>query len=337
MNPSLNLTPAQLDQLVELMQLHGSSKPFEEMLMQVGVPPAEIPSRIQEAINLFRIRATQFNDPRYIEMLEALAHRYPQALQQLANIARVGGTFAEDSFDALRSVASYRPSDVVPYLQWLAERGSGFANQAVQLLGELAKNGNQAARNALTEISRNPGLYGSALATAARALLAAMTAISTTALIIGASILVAAGLIGGYIWSRGDKPVEPGPAMSRPASERSGLPSPNPPATGAMTGFPDVSGRWYSGYDIVRDYTQSGNKITWSVDYPWGGGTRHEDSEGTVSDLSSGSARIEANITYTEANGLTYKANYTGTVSVDSDGKATRIVWSNNDVLTRVP
>lgn len=236
MNPSLPLTPGQLDQLVKLMQLHGSAMPFEQMLMQIGIPPAEVPSRVQEAINLFRIRATQFNDPRAVETLEALAHNYPQAMQQLANIARIGGTFAEESFDALRRLASYRPSDVVPYLRWLAESGSGFANQAVQLLGELAKNGNEAARNVLTEFSENPSLYGSALAGAARALLAAMTAISTTALIIGASVLVLAGLIGGYIWSQsGDKPVEPGPAMNRNRTEQAkasptagGMPCPSP-------------------------------------------------------------------------------------------------------------
>jgi len=104
-----------------------------------------------------------------------------------------------------------------------------------------------------------------------------------------------------------------------------------------VTGFPDVSGTWKASIGgIVRTIRQSGSTIRWSADYKWGSVDRHEDMQGTVSDLSSGSG-IEVMITYTATGERTYKAGYSASASVDRNGKATSIRWSNGDVYTRVP
>lgn|GEM_PF-5189925 len=73
-----------------------------------------------------------------------------------------------------------------------------------------------ASRRVLAQAVRTVG--GEALAMVSTETLAASTAliasISTAALITGALILVGVGLLGGYIWSRGEKPVQAGPAMN---------------------------------------------------------------------------------------------------------------------------
>jgi hypothetical protein len=81
-----------------------------------------------------------------------------------------------------------------------------------------------ASRRMLGQAVRTVG--GEALAAVSAEALAAATAfigISTTALLTGAAILVGLGLVGGYMWSRGDKPIQPGPAMSRQHTDTSGL------------------------------------------------------------------------------------------------------------------
>jgi hypothetical protein len=100
-----------------------------------------------------------------------------------------------------------------------------------------------------------------------------------------------------------------------------------------VTGLPDVSGTWKASIGgIIRDIRQSGGRISWSADYQWGPIMRHEDMQGTVS----ADGRIEVIITYTSPGERT-QGGFSATVTVDSNGKATGIRWSNGDQYTRAP
>ncbi len=207
-------TTSQVNQFIELVQLHGSTKPLPELMQQIGFPPGEIPGRVAQAWTQLGQKAAA--DHRAVEILSQFAEQFPAARDQLMTVTKLGGRNADVAFRALDALAKTRPNDVVPLLQRLVQAGAGYATESVQLLGTMARQGNAAARQALVEIEKNPGAYTAALSAAARALLAAMTAVSTTALIAGAVILVGISLVGGYIWSQsGDQPIPDGPGPNR--------------------------------------------------------------------------------------------------------------------------
>lgn len=100
--------------------------------------------------------------------------------------------------------------------------------------------------------------------------------------------------------------------------------------------IPDVSGVWKADYAyVVRTISQDGKKISWTADYMYGPTKIHESAEGTVSETSAGSASVQVTITYTTATEPTRKGTFTGSVSVDSNGKATKFSWSNGDRYVR--
>ena len=85
----------------------------------------------------------------------------------------------------------------------------------------------------------------------------------------------------------------------------------------------------------THSVSQSGNSWHWTHDYLWGAGMRHEEGDGTVTEVSGSTASVEVTIDYTEPDGSHNKGYYTGRVSCDENGKALGISWSNNSSWVR--
>ena len=143
-----------------------------------------------------------------VEALKFAAESVPEAAQELVSIAQQGA--GQLSTSAGRALINALPD---------LESVNPAAAEA--LVRQLAANGGEVARDLLTKIEQNPGISATLTAIAGnllKALGVAAAGISTGALIAGAAVLAAAGLLGGYIWSHsGDKAVQAGPSMSKAA------------------------------------------------------------------------------------------------------------------------
>jgi hypothetical protein len=217
--PIPQVTPEQLQTVMFLVGQKGTDITTVLRQWWPNLSPDEMAALVQRTISAIEQSAVAGPRPEAIQALERLAPQFPKIVDSLRSLANVGGQNAQEAFEALRRLARTNPDEVIPALRELVRVGGAYAEAAFNEIAALAEEGYQTARDALVKIANSGGQFAAAaLALARRLGLMALEGAATvaagisTATLIGVGAVVAGAiLIGGYIWSRGEAPVQPGP------------------------------------------------------------------------------------------------------------------------------
>jgi len=218
-SPIPQVNPQQLQTIMSLVGQRGTDITTILKSMFPTLSPDELASLTQRTVAAIEQAAAAGPRPEAIRALEQLAPNYPSVLDTLRRLTNVGGQNAQAAFEALSRLARVIPDKVVPLLQDLVRVGGSYAEAALNEIYALAAQGVQAAKDALVKIAQSGGQFAGAALLFARKLglmalegaAATAAGISTATLLGIGAVVVGAILIGGYIWSRGEAPVEPGP------------------------------------------------------------------------------------------------------------------------------